>query len=165
LIAGGEAVAPAHGKHHAGQGHCQHRSTCGSIHVLILLLQAAPFECAPGINCCWLRAGESQPGRRNCTAISAQIDQSPAELLTLPSLLLWGLRRHVLGRPTIASLKSCCCRPKTNHTRPCPPVNSSRACRASPRRKVLLARLDLGRHQSDVIHTRRSADIDNLRNG
>jgi hypothetical protein len=40
LVAGCELAAPAHGKHHAGQGHRERRNTCGSIHVLILLLQA-----------------------------------------------------------------------------------------------------------------------------
>jgi hypothetical protein len=41
LVAGLEAVAPADGKRHAGQSNREHRKTCGSIHVLILLLQVA----------------------------------------------------------------------------------------------------------------------------
>ena len=40
LVTGLQAVAPAHGKHHAGQSNRERRNSCGSIHVLILLLQA-----------------------------------------------------------------------------------------------------------------------------
>src|SRR6185437_10104743 len=35
LIASGKAVAPAHGEHHAAQGHRESNHSCGLIHVLL----------------------------------------------------------------------------------------------------------------------------------
>ena len=152
LVTGCEAVAPAHGKHHAGQGNRERRNTCGSIHVRILLLQVVPIGRAPGIFMQLAAGGSIRNQDEKIVLLPLPEIPNP------PAGIAGRTRTDQFNRPQAASLNSAVSASDRSCRRLPTSASSSQKMPASR----LLAGHDLRRHQPDVIHVRGAANIDHL---